>query len=285
MFLRLLALLPYRRRLKVGAWLVRKTIAPVARYTRRARNNVDAIYPNWSDIRQRRLAKRSVEQVATMTIENFSGQDFRDHIKGTPISGPGWLILQEAAREGRPVMLVSGHFGNYEAFRATLLEYDIRVGALYRPMSNRFFNAHYVPTLEFAGPMFQQGRKGSAAFFKWVRRGNVGLILLDVSVAKAPYLQFLGSPARTSTMAADAMRRFDGLMIPIFAIRQDDDPTKFEIEVDAPIAHDTPEAMTQAFNDALGSRIAAHPEQWFWIHKRWKGSIRQKRKAQRKLAS
>ena len=41
--------------------------------------------------------------------------------------------------------------------------------------------------------------------------------------------------------------------------------------VDAPIPHTTPEEMAQALNDHLGAHVREHLDQWFWIHKRWKG--------------
>jgi KDO2-lipid IV(A) lauroyltransferase len=63
--------------------------------------------------------------------------------------------------------------------------------------------------------------------------------------------------------------KYDALLIPTYAIRQPDGLT-FQIVVDAPILKETPEAMTQALNDNLEALIRRYPEQWFWIHRRWK---------------
>jgi KDO2-lipid IV(A) lauroyltransferase len=40
--------------------------------------------------------------------------------------------------------------------------------------------------------------------------------------------------------------------------------------IEAPIPHDTPEAMTQALNDSLEAQVRAHMDQWLWTHRRWK---------------
>jgi KDO2-lipid IV(A) lauroyltransferase len=44
----------------------------------------------------------------------------------------------------------------------------------------------------------------------------------------------------------------------------------FQIIVEAPIPHGTPEAMTQALNDSLEAIVRQNIDQWFWIHRRWK---------------
>ena len=62
---------------------------------------------------------------------------------------------------------------------------------------------------------------------------------------------------------------FMGPGSPTYAIRQPDG-LSFEIIVEPPIPHGTPEAMTQALNDSLEALVRKHLDQWFWIHRRWK---------------
>ena len=40
--------------------------------------------------------------------------------------------------------------------------------------------------------------------------------------------------------------------------------------MEEPIPHSDAETMTQAMNDSIGARIRAHPEQWFWVPRRWR---------------
>ena len=94
-------------------------------------------------------------------------------------------------------------------------------------------------------------------------------IVADQHVQGAPYLNFFGKPARTALSAAELALRHDALLVPIYGIRQPDG-LSFEIAVEAPIAHSTPQEMTQALNDSLEARVRAHMDQWLWIHRRWK---------------
>ena len=65
--------------------------------------------------------------------------------------------------------------------------------------------------------------------------------------------------------------KLNAVVIPCYGIRQPDGLT-FRLVFEDPIPHGTPEQMGQALNDSLERRIRAHPGQWLWIHRRWKGA-------------
>jgi KDO2-lipid IV(A) lauroyltransferase len=178
--------------------------------------------------------------------------------------------LESAAKKGQAVILVTGHFGNYEATRACLVARGYDIGGLYRDMKNPYFNAHYVKTMEaFGGPVFPQGRRGTAGFVRHLKDGGQLVLLFDQHVFGAPKLDFLGKPANTALSAAELALRYDALLIPFYGIRQADG-VSFDAVLEAPIPHSDATTMTQALNDSLAARVKAHPEQWFWVHRRWR---------------
>jgi KDO2-lipid IV(A) lauroyltransferase len=69
--------------------------------------------------------------------------------------------------------------------------------------------------------------------------------------------------------AADMALKYDALLVPIFAERTATG-LDFDVTVEAPIPHGSPLAMTQTFNDILADRVRARPDQWLWVHRRWK---------------
>ena len=189
--------------------------------------------------------------------------------KNTP-TGAGVSALEQAAATGRAVILVTGHYGNYEATRACLVARGYDIGGLYRDMKNPYFNAHYVKTMEaFGGPVFAQGRRGTAGFVRHLKQGGQLVLLFDQHVFGAPQLDFLGEPANTALSAAELALRYDALLIPFYGIRQADG-LSFETVLEAPIPHTDALTMTQLLNDSLAARIIADPEQWFWVHRRWR---------------
>ena len=94
-------------------------------------------------------------------------------------------------------------------------------------------------------------------------------MLLDVHRGAGLPLPFLGKPAMTATSAAEWARKYDALLVPIFAIRQPDG-LSFEIYADEPVSAGNDAEITQSLNDSLSRQVERKPEQWFWIHRRWK---------------
>ena len=168
------------------------------------------------------------------------------------------------------MIFLTGHFGNYEALRWALLERGIEVGGLYRAMANVYFNAHYVRTMEdMSGPVFEQGRRGTAGFVKHLKAGGLAVLLFDIYEKHGVRLPFMGQDAPTGLSAAELALKYDALLIPFFAVRQPDG-LRFEVELDSPIAHSNAEAMMLEATQALETRVTRYPDQWFWIHRRWK---------------
>lgn len=268
--IRLALALPYASRVRFVGWIVEKVIGPVAGYRRRALRNLAMIWPDMPASRQAEIARQCLNNVGRTFIENYSSRDFPARMSQVVPHGPGMTALKEAKAEGQPVILVTGHFGNYEATRAALVAQGYEIGGLYRDMKNPYFNAHYVKTMEaFGGPVFPQGHRGTSGFVRHLKRGGQLVLLFDQHVYFAPVLDFLGEPARTAVSAAELAIRYDALLIPFYGIRQPDG-LSFDCVLEEPVPHTDPETMTQALNDSLARRVEDAPEQWFWVHRRWR---------------
>ena len=268
--IRLALALPYATRVRFVGWLVERVIGPLAGYRRRALHNLALIWPELPASRHEEIAGKCLNNVGRSFIENYSARDFPKRMAQNTPTGPGAVALEQAVATGKPVILVSGHFGNYEATRAALVARGHDIGGLYRDMKNPYFNAHYVKTMEaFGGPVFPQGRKGTAGFVRHLKKGGQLVLLFDQHVLFAPVLDFMGKPARTALSAAELALRYDALLIPFYGIRQPDG-LSFETVLEAPVPHSDPTTMTQALNDSLSERIKQAPEQWFWVHRRWR---------------
>lgn len=262
--------LPYRWRVPLCGWVMSRVLAPLAGYTKRIRNNLALILPELPPKEVERITRAVPDNVGRTIIEIYSGPEFIAHAVSHPLTGAGVAALEEAHRASRPVILVTGHFGNYDASRAALIARGYRVGALYMPMSNAHFNDHYVQAISRIGtPLFPRGKKGLADMVRHLKSGGMLGMLMDQSMVHGAPLQFFGHPAKTALSAAELALKYDALVIPTYAIRQPDG-VSFEIIVEAPIPVDTPEAMTQALNDSLEALVRENLDQWFWIHRRWK---------------
>ena len=262
--------LPYERRVATMGRFLQNGVGPLFGYRSRAENNLALIYPDWTQNHRREIANGVCNNFGRTLIENYSHKEFGDYIKHSSIVGTGFEALQNAQSSGQPVIFVTGHFGNHEAPRQVLSQKGLTIGGLYRKMANPYFNDHYAKTMtSWGGPVFEQGRRGTMGFARHIKSGGMGTLLFDVNQDDGEPVQFLGRPALTSTSAAEIALKFDALVIPYFGVRQPNG-LSFQIEVDAPIAPTDPIQMTLDMNRALEIRIKENPEQWFWVHRRWK---------------
>ncbi|MEM1234361.1 MAG: lauroyl acyltransferase [Pseudomonadota bacterium] len=266
-----LKLLPYDRRLNAMSWTTRRLIGPLVNYKRRALRNLSMIYPDWSDARRHDVADQVLDTLARTIIENYSPDDFRARIANHDIEGPGLAAALKAKDEGKAILFSSGHWSNHEATRTALDLKGFKVGGIYNPMKNPYFNEHYVESIaHVSGPIFPRGKEGLRGFLDFLRDGGHGFLLHDVYFKRGEWMNFLGKPARTAFSAADLALKYDALLIPYFNTRQPDG-VSFKIELCEPIPHTTPREMTRKLMDLLEEKIERDPGQWLWIHKRWKG--------------
>lgn len=261
--------LPYRWRVPLLGWLMRRMVGPLVGYRTRARDNLALIWPDLPVDQRYAIADQALDNAGRTLIENYSTAEFTARQASVTPTGAGVAALQAARDANRAVILVSGHFGNYEAARAALVAQGCQIGGLYRPMNNRYFNAHYVRTMQaYGGPIFAQGRTGTAGFVRHLKAGGLLVLLFDQHAA-GEAVDFLGKPALTALSAAELALRYKADLIPFYGTRNPDGLT-FTVELEAPIPHSTPLAMTTALTRSLEARVQANPGQWFWIHRRWK---------------
>lgn len=262
--------LPYDRRVPVAGWVVSRIVAPLAGYSRRVRENLALVCPELPAAEIERLVRAVPDNVGRSMIEFYSGQEFIDRVRDLPVRGPGAGALAEARRDGRPVILATGHFGNYDVARAALVARGYPIGGLYKPMRNPLFNAHYVETISIIGkPLFPRGPRGLGEMVRFLKSGGMLGLVMDQHMSHGVPLRFFGKRAMTATSAADLALKYDAELIPIYAIRQPDG-LSFDIVAEAPVPRSDAQTMTQAINDSLEAHVRAHMDQWFWIHRRWK---------------
>lgn len=274
-----LLLLPHPTRVATMGWIARNLVGPLTGYTKRARANLAYIWPDMAESDRRRIARQVLDNAGRVIIENYATSDQLARAVTWTTHGPGLAAAEQALAERRPILFVSGHFGNYQAARAAMNVRGFRLGGLYRPLNNGYFNDHYVRTVEaVGGPAFARGRRGLASFMRHVKEGGHGALLIDQYYGDGVVVDFLGKPAPTAQSVGEIALKFNALVVPIYA-RRLDNGVDFDVLLEAPIAHSDAETMTQALMDSLSAQVRDRPGQWFWVHRRWKPARQAERAA------
>ena len=204
---------------------------------------------------------------AEVCPRSCSGRQFGQTLSRFHVSGPGFDTVEAA--KGKGCVLVSGHFGQWEAVRHTLRARGLTCSLVYKPNTNRYYNAIFVEGLRWGGePIFESGPRGMRQVVRHLRQGGFVSLLVDQRYNRGKAFDFMGCPALTSTVAAELALKFSVPLVPAYGTRLPDG--RFSVEFEPPIEHTDPIDMTQKINDSLSRRIRASPEQWYWIHRRWK---------------
>lgn len=262
--------LPYRLRIPLLGWLGAHVVGPVAGLRTRVRQNLDLVAPDMPRAQRAHVARQVPGNMARTIAEIFSGTEFVARATRSKVEGTGLAALHDAHGKGRPVILVTGHLGNYDAARALLLAQGFKVAGFYMPMRNPAFNARYVAAISRIGtPVFERGRNGLAAMLRFLRQGGMVGLVADHYMGHGELLDFMGQPARTALSAAEMALKYDALLVPVYGIRQPDG-LSFNVRIEDPIPHSDPVTMTQALNASLERLVRQHMDQWMWTHRRWK---------------
>ena len=266
----ILSILPYRTKISLGGLIYQKIISPLSGNRKRIIDNLKLIFPDLEKRKREELCSQVPNNIGRTLFELLSPNAFSNIAKSAKVSGPGFKILKDAQEQKKPVILVSGHFGNYDVVRVVLNTNQISVGALYKPMSNPYFNTFYERCIkQIAEPLFPRGRAGMGNMMRYLEDGNVVALLIDQYMSHGEPLKFLGHTAYTATSAAKLALKHDALLITFYVVRNDDG-INFDLVFESPVKPSTPNEMTQVLNDRLEKQIRKNMGQWLWTHRRWK---------------
>ncbi len=203
----------------------------------------------------------------------------------------GWLLLDRLL-SGRPCLVVTGHFGNWEIGGYTLGLLGFRTSAIARDLDNPFLDQFLRRFRERNG----QGliaKNGEVHKILAVLTQNGVLATLGDQDAgpRGLFVDFFGRPA--STHKAIALLALEhGVPLLVLGVRKVGEPMRYQIVVEEQILPedygtrtDAVAAMTQRFTAALERLIREAPEQYFWLHRRWKHQPQARRTRETKQAA
>lgn len=243
---------------------------PIAQ--RRVDREVLRVYPDMPRAKRASLRREIGRNMGQTLFEIYHCAEFQTQLDKFEVTGPGLAALEAARAAGKGAIVVSGHFGQWEAVRAVLKARGLESGAVYKPQTNPHYQRRLLAGIEAGGkPILATGRVGTKALVRHLGSGGIISILLDEKYAEGVRLPFLGLPAMTSLSAAQLALKYNLPMVPAYGTRIGDG-SHFEVTFEAPIPHTDPVTMTQVFNDSLSARVLADPAQWYWLLRRWDGA-------------
>lgn len=235
-----------------------------------------------SEAARRHLAKAFYRHIALTLWENICFEWMSDDAIRTRIEVRGFDHILKASGEGRGAIFLTGHLGNWEvasmagilhhaSFRGRLhiLRRQIGNKTIERILFGRFYRMglKIIPKRSSLYQVMDALSSNDAVAFimdQYAKPGKEGIIA-----------DFFGRPAGTFRSLAVVARASGAPVIPCKAWRAPDG--RHMVEFGAPVSWISDEdpdrevlLNTESYNRVLADMICRHPDQWLWIHKRWK---------------
>jgi KDO2-lipid IV(A) lauroyltransferase len=220
-----------------------------------------------------RLGRRSFQHLGMNLIEACRYFLRPTEVMLSQVHVEGVEHLQSAAARGRGVLVLTAHYGNWELLAAAHRLTGLPLSIVIRPLDH--------PVLDELAARFRR-RSGAELIVKHqavrevlqaLRRGRMVGILLDQNATRAEgvFVPFFGVAASTSKGLAVLALRTEAPVVPVFLRRTADG--RHCMDVSAPLeppADGDVVAYTARFNRVIEGAIRRAPEQWLWMHARWR---------------
>lgn len=260
---------------RVLAWLMND----VARVRRRVVDeNLQQAFPDWSPERRRRVARQMWEHLFLLVAEvahlprKVHDSNWRDYIHMVDGDVVARLCLTD-----RPRMLVTAHFGNFELLGYVFGLLGFPSYAIARPLDNPYLD-RFVTRFRGMTGQFMIPKKGGYDQILHVlaTSGTLGFLADQHAGTKGCWVDFFGRPASTHKAIALLALEHQATVL-VGAARRVGPPLHFEFRLDGHLdtRENRPEAggvrpLTEWYTAQLERMIRRSPEQYWWLHRRWR---------------
>ena len=184
--------------------------------------------------------------------------------------------LDALIASGKPAVIVTGHFANWEVMAAVLTQSGLPVQITYRKINNPYIDKRVRDQRQAYGTKLlvaKSGARGARQILDALAKGESVALMNDQKFNQGLALPFFGVDAMTAPGPTRLALRANAPLVPISITR---DKARFTMTVHDPIdlkmtgddVTDTENGVC-AVNRFLEDRIRKHPDQWFWVHRRW----------------
>ena len=177
---------------------------------------------------------------------------------------------------GRGILVLTGHFGNFELLSVGHSIHGNRIAIVQRPNRNPIIDRAVAARRQRYGNLTVSRKGAGREILRLLRQDWMVAVPLDLDVRHGVFADFFSMKASTSDALARVAIATRAPVLPAFMVREGTS-TRHRITILPPIEtvrggnrDETVRAYTQQFTSIIESMIRRHPDHWNWIHRRWK---------------
>jgi KDO2-lipid IV(A) lauroyltransferase len=239
-----------------------------------ALDGLSRAFPESTSVERRRLARAAYRQLGRSLAELLLVRRASDQQLERLVRFDGWDRYEAALAKGHGVVCAIAHFGNFELLARATARRGVRLSVIVRSLTDpfgRWIEADRSRT----GARALAARGSSQAALAALRQNEVLAVAVDQNMrpSRGIFVDFFGAPACTTPAAAVFSLRAGAPLLAAFPVRQPDGT--HVVHVRGPFetrqtGRAAVEELTQALTRAVEDEARAHPEHWYWVHRRWK---------------
>ena len=230
----------------------------------------------------KRLTKQVYRNLAFLLKDFVLNQNTTKEAVLAKVDFKGEEILHKALQSGKPILFMGSHYGNWELIPLALAaRYDLPISVVGKPLPSKAMDEILRANREQFDIQLIEKRRAMRKIFQAISKGRAIGILVDQHTTDREGIEvdFLGLPAMHTPVLSLLSRRYEAPIIPIFITTEDH--RHYTIHFQEPIQplrtkdeKSDIHRLTQAQADVLARQIHKRPQEWFWLHKRWKKALR-----------
>jgi KDO2-lipid IV(A) lauroyltransferase len=244
-------------------------------------DNVRHAFPDLDEPAADRLVRATYEHFVTVAAEMMllprllRADNYKEYTHWAPPDGEAVGVAW--ARCGRPLLILTGHFGNWEVLGYTIGLVGLSASVLARKLDNPYLDRLLHDLRQKTGQVLLDKNEDYAKVLATLERGGfLGMLGDQDAGSRGLFVDFFGRPASTHKSIALLSLQYQAPVLVIGAARVGR-PMRYRLYFEDVIlpeeyegSADAARAITQRYTRALERMVRRHPEQYFWLHRRWK---------------
>jgi len=242
------------------------------RLRRVARDNLSMALPEASEERRRQIADGVFHSIARILVTFAKFPSIRRANLERWVRAEGYEHVEQALRAGKGVLFATAHLGNWELSAFAHAWFAAPMNVVARPLDNPWIDALVERRRALSGNRIVLKKDSARAILKALADNQEVGILIDQNAAldSGVFVDFFGVPACAGSGFAKLAAHSGAAVIPGFALWSAQE-RRYVLRFYSPVPISGDAALdTQALQTRLEAVIRDHPDQWLWIHRRWK---------------
>jgi KDO2-lipid IV(A) lauroyltransferase len=234
--------------------------------------NLALAMPETSDIERRRIADGVFDSIGRLLLSFAKFPQIGRGDLSRWARFEGYEHVEEARKRGRGVLLATAHLGNWELGALAHALRGEPMDVVVRPLDNPWIDRLVARRRAACGNRVIEKREAARAIFKALASNRTVGILMDQnsSLDQGTFVDFFGVPACVGTGFARIAARSGAAVIPAFALWSEKEG-RHVVRYYPPVEMaGSAEEDTARLQKRLEAIVREHPDQWLWIHRRWK---------------